>query len=212
MGMSRRDRIRPLGRRDPFREPKSIILVICEGQCTEPQYLTGLKRACRNSRVFVKIADEHGTPYTLVDAARQVKRKSQKRARYVEDEHINYDHVWCVFDVDSHPKVAEAKIMANANGIRLAVSNPCFELWLLLHFRDNPGPQDRATLRDRVEKILKGYDKHVNFEDLSDGYFDAVDRAKRMNAAAKADNDEGRNPTTDVCELTEQIRDGAGLI
>ena len=26
---------------------------------------------------------------------------------------------------------------AGANGIRLAISNPCFELWLILHFQDH---------------------------------------------------------------------------
>jgi hypothetical protein len=47
------------------------------------------------------------------------------------------DEVWCVFDVDEHPKLAEARDQANANGIQLAVSNPCFELWLLLHFQEH---------------------------------------------------------------------------
>ena len=55
------------------------------------------------------------------------------------------------FDVDEHPGISDAKQMARASGIKLAISNPCFELWLLLHFREQPGPQNRH----RIQHILK---------------------------------------------------------
>ncbi len=47
------------------------------------------------------------------------------------------DEIWLVIDVDRYhehlPEVARLSVDA---GYNLAVSNPCFEYWLLLHFRD----------------------------------------------------------------------------
>ena len=45
-----------------------------------------------------------------------------------------------MFDVEwphTHPGLLEAALVAMKHGIRLAVSNPCFELWLALHFADH---------------------------------------------------------------------------
>lgn len=49
------------------------------------------------------------------------------------------DECWCVFDVEwpkNHPDLSQAVQLANDHGIHLAISNPCFELWLILHFED----------------------------------------------------------------------------
>ena len=50
------------------------------------------------------------------------------------------DACWCIFDVEwprNHPNLAAAVCLAEENGIRLAISNPCFELWLILHHQDH---------------------------------------------------------------------------
>ena len=42
-----------------------------------------------------------------------------------------------MFDVEwpqHHPNLGRALQIATHHGIRLAISNPCFELWLILHF------------------------------------------------------------------------------
>jgi hypothetical protein len=99
--------------------------------------------------------------------------------------------------------------MARDNGIDLAVSNPCFELWLLLHFRDNPGMQDRGKLGKMLTEFVPEYDKHVDYATYAAGYAQAVARSARMDQAAENDGESGRNPTTGVYRLTEVIR-GSG--
>lgn len=71
---NRRKRSRRPARRPPFRDPKPLILVLCEGENTEPEYLNGFKRWVKNPRVDVEIADEHGVPMTLVKQARDRKK------------------------------------------------------------------------------------------------------------------------------------------
>lgn len=106
------------------------MLVFCEGEASEPDYITALKRLPEirgNTSISIEIDPGADQPMRLVERA--VKRAA-------EDE---VDECWCVFDVEwpqHHPRLDEAVRLAEAHGIRLAISNPCFELWLILHHRD----------------------------------------------------------------------------
>lgn len=175
---------------------------------TEPEYLLGLQRACRNPRVTIKVAEEHGVPMTLVKIAKQYKKDGERRAARERDDNLAYDSVWCVFDVDDHPNLGQAKKMAQDNGIDLAISNPCIELWLLLHFRDNPGMQHRTAILQRLKQYVPEFNKHVDFDTTYDaGYTEAVARAREMDQAAENLGEPHRNPTTGMYRLTELIRE-----
>jgi RloB-like protein len=95
--------------------------------------------------------------------------------------------------------------MAKRNGIKLAISNPCFEVWLLLHFQHFASTLDRHKVQALLKLHVQGYEKHMNFEDYSPGYQNAVRRAKELRALAESIRDLGRNPSTGVYELTEAI-------
>jgi hypothetical protein len=206
MPNAHRNRDRKPGRRAPFRDPKPTILIVCEGKVTEPEYFRVFQSVCRNPRVRIRIADAHGVPKTLVEAAKRYKREAEKDAAREKDDNLAYDSVWCVFDTDEHPHVPDAKQMARDGDIDLAVSNPCFELWLLLHFRDNPGMQRRDKVHEMLTECVSKYDKHIHYAEYSAGYQQAVTRAKRMDQAADEAGEAGRNPTTGVYRLTELIR------
>lgn len=80
-----------------------------------------------NTALNVELHPEHGVPLTLVKMA----------ADRLTDPEV--DECWCVFDVEwpkNHPNLFEARQLAEAKGIGLVVSNPCFELWLILHHRE----------------------------------------------------------------------------
>ena len=97
-------------------------------------------------------------PKTLVERAVAMKREAALEAKRKKDENLKYDQVWCVFDIDEHPFVPEAKQQARDNGIEVAISNPCFELWALLHFRDqwqNSRGCDGANPSTGVYKIMQ---------------------------------------------------------
>ncbi len=209
MPSPRRDRERRPGRRPPFRDPKPIMLIVCEGARTEPEYFNGFARACRNPRVQVKIAREHGVPATLVAIAKEYKRRAETDAKRQRDENLAYDSVWCVFDVDDHPNVPNAKQTARDNDIELAISNPCFELWLLLHFRDSPGMQHRAKIQQMLLNYVPDYNKRVDFTAYLARYPQAVERAERMDKQADGARDAGCNPTTGVYKLTTAIEAAA---
>jgi hypothetical protein len=66
-----------------------------------------------------------GVPLTVVGRARDRRDMAERAASRAGDEFLRYDEVWCVFDVDEHPHVADARAIAMAAGLRLAMSNPC---------------------------------------------------------------------------------------
>lgn len=205
--MSKANRHRKPARPAPYREPRKRILVVSEG-LTEKEYVEGYVRHRQVELVSVlevKVQGNSGVPITVVQRAKKFKDEAAIQAERQEDENLKFDSVWAVFDVDDHPRVGEAKQMARDNNIHCAVSNASFELWLYLHFQPSPGMQDRVKLKKLVKMHVPGYNKHVSFGDYKDGVTAAVDRAKRLDEAAEADHDWGRNPTTGMWGLIEEI-------
>lgn len=135
MGRARKQGPSSLKRRVGIRPPRKTLVIFCEGQRTEPEYLEALRRLpeVRDvAAVDLRIeAQRNGSvPLTLVRMA----AKARERAEHEEGE---VDEFWCVFDVEwpaNHPGLREALALARQHGIEVAVSNPCFELWLALHF------------------------------------------------------------------------------
>jgi len=204
--MARRYDDRSIQRRDPSRQPKIRILVVCEGKKTEPIYLRQFQHHVRNPRVHVEPLGPAGVPVTVVQTAIDLRKQAADEARRQRDENLLWDQVWAVFDMDDHPNVADARQLASAHGIRLAVSNPCFELWALLHFSDQRAYIERGKLRAALQQHMPGYDKELPFAKVHTGYREAVHRARELDHAATRAGRPGRNPTTGVHLLTEIIR------
>jgi|ERR1022692_2479531 hypothetical protein len=81
------------------------------------------------------------------------------------DEEAEIDEFWCVFDVEwprNHPGLHEAIEQAQQNRIQLAVSNPCFELWLILHFQDQGAWLDNNGARRLRRKLDGSNDKGID--------------------------------------------------
>lgn len=204
----RRQDDRPIGRRGPTRPPLRRILIVCEGRETERRYFEAFQHEVRNPRVHVEVARETGVPRTVVKTAISLREEAAQEAKRQRDENLLWDEVWGVFDVDDHPGLAEAVSMAEQHGVLVAVSNPCFELWALLHFQDQRAHIERGKLRTALQKHLRGYDKVLDFLKVHRTYADAVRRAKDLAERAARDGEPGRNPTTGVLRLTESIRVG----
>ncbi len=119
-------------RRAKTRPFKRTVLIGGEGQETEPNYFRGLRCASVVSERFaVAVKKGHGrSPEAVAEEAIKYKRQAENRGE-------RYDEVWCVLDVEgpgARELLGRAMEEARSNGIRLCLSNPCFEVWLLAHF------------------------------------------------------------------------------
>lgn len=200
-----RDRSRRPARRPPFRRPKRKILIVCEGKNTEPQYFRQFAAARRESLIDVDVAPEAGVPLSVVRKAQQLREADRVDSKRAGDPSLAYDAVWCVFDVDEHPHVPAAIETARQSDLLIAMSNPCFELWLVLHHRESPGMIHRHDVQRMLKEFVPDYDKHVSYRNHYAGYEDACKRARRLDKLAEDVGGAGRNPTTGVYRLTESI-------
>jgi hypothetical protein len=97
-------------------------------------------------------------------------KAASKAAKKSGDPFDMYDEVWCAFDVDEHPKLLEALKQASDNKVEVALSNPCFELWVVLHHRDERKHVERGDLQSECKALYRRADKHVPFAVLWPNY------------------------------------------
>ncbi len=206
MPRSRRAEQRDLPRRRPSAEQKRRILILCEGKETEPGYLRALRKEFRPPLVEIMIEGHGEDPKALVERAVARKQEAEREAHRKGDSAISPDEIWCVFDVDEHGRLADARQQARDNGIELAVSNPCFELWALLHFQDQTAYLAREKVRGFLKRHLPDYRKSLPFDRLWHGYEEAVRRAEHLDRRCEERDCPGDNPSTGVYRLTELIR------
>ena len=86
----------------------------------------------------------------------------------------------------------------------LALSNPCFELWLYLHLADNKPFDHRDELPPALAKILGRYDKAgYDVERIVKGVDEAIRRAERLDTPPQ--NTWPKNQQTHVYRLMKKI-------
>jgi hypothetical protein len=120
-----------------------------------------------------------------------------------------YSEYWCVFDVDEHPNIARALLLAEAREINIALSNPCIELWFVLHFQDQHASVHRADAQ-RTSADLLGCGKILTptaLNQLVAHHGDARQRAWQLDKKHALDGSPARsNPASDVWRLIDRIR------
>jgi RloB-like protein len=179
----------PRGRGVGSRLPKTRIAVVCEGAKTEPSYLKSVEAHARSALLELIIVDESSTlPKHLVERACQVRRDATRIAKRSQDPNEEIEHVWCVFDVDEHPQIAEACQQATDNDIKVAITNPAIELWFLLHFQTQTAFIHRHDALARLKEHLPTYSKRLDTIDLLLGRYE-VARSRAVALAAKHEGD-----------------------
>lgn len=148
-----------------------------------------------------------GVPKTVVETAVEKKKEAARSAKKGSDSFLKFDHVWCVFDVDDHPHLVQATQQANDNGVNVAISNPSFELWILLHFESQRAHIHRGDLRSKLQIHIPDYDKVAPFNVLWPLYDVALNNARDLEQWQAEQGRPRENPSTGVFHLTELILD-----
>lgn len=193
-------------RRGPVREPYDIVLIVCEGQKTEPLYLRRLRQIHRLSSANIQVTPSPGQdPLSVV--------------RYAEEQLTggDFDQIYCVFDRDGHHgydgalrRIAELR-KAGKN-ITAIVSWPCFEVWLLLHFVYTSRPFERVRNTSACERVIRdlksyipGYEKGRGalYDDLMPKQADAITHAIRLEKENAGTGTQ--NPSTKMHALVDYL-------
>jgi hypothetical protein len=189
-------------RRGPVREAYDYVLIVCEGEKTEPNYLHGLRSEYRLSSANIVVLSPDGTdPVTIVQTA---------EAKLEE----GYDRIFCVFDRNGHANFQAAlNRVAAGNGKIIAVPSwPCFEFWLLLHFKYTAAAFQAGGGLSSCERALRELKVHFPayakghravFADLHSRLPQALEHAKRL--AADNRKTGSQNPSTTMHDLVEYL-------
>ena len=102
-------------RKQQTSEFKPNVLIVCEGECTEPRYFEQFNA----SNALIKINGVGKNTKNLVEDAMRIRKQTGP-----------YDQVWVVFDRDSFPSqdFNDAITMAKNEKIETAYSDEAFEL------------------------------------------------------------------------------------
>lgn len=132
-----------------------LIIIAAEGEFTEKIYFEALRKHARNSRVHIKILERdeenrhNSSPEYVLGQLTQYKLENP-----IEQD----DELWLVIDKDKwtiKSISAVAQRCAQDSSYHLALSNPCFELWLILHITDvslESEEEKTKMLKNRKEK------------------------------------------------------------
>ena len=203
---------RKLGRRPPHLSGKPRILILCEGARTEPTYFNWLKYDKRLTSVVVRRsrANQIGPPGLL------------KRARNELRNDPGWDEIYCVLDHDGRDSAVgklEAELTAMnrkraSTKVEMILSDPCFELWLLLHFEftDRPytsvrgGRSACADVIEQLQRHIPGYRKNTtHYLKLVEGRVsDALSNADQLNRLSP-ETRLRRSPYTNVSKLVARL-------
>ncbi|MCL8013901.1 RloB family protein [Streptomyces sp. AS02] len=216
------------------------VYVFTEGEVTEPEYIDIIMKngvpAKAEETVQHHIANPNAEsklrkPIRLVQEAVRTLRKVEQEAREAglkPDKDWNWPQVWVLFDRDDHLSIPEARRLARKEGVKVAYSHPCFELWRLLHYqnytssfggvcgnasdllRRRPGfPQ---TYGAKVRTVSEAQAKHVlpaqvltppEQDAPTARYATAKRYAERISQRRSTDNPDEWDPYTDVWRFVE---------
>ncbi len=192
------------------------ILIVCEGEKTEPKYFKSFNK--KNNGVFVVDLSISGggiNTIQVVDEAIRLKEIADKK-------NLPYDVVWAVFDRDSFKadKFNAAITKASAYNVQCAWSNEAFELWYLLHFEYRNTPMSRKEYQGRIEyhinnsplyKKKKAYkykkNEESHFDDMCKfgNIENAINNAERLSKLFNDEKYATHNPNTQVFKLVRQL-------
>ena len=194
---------RPLDRTTGGLRDTSIVVVACEDTHAVKQYFAKF----RTRRIQYKILPTesgHSSPRAVID------RLNSCCDEYAQEDG---DELWLCIDADhwirsNHQReLSQVLRECRQKNYGIAISNPCFEVWLLLHFVDNVDglltdvlgkprtanvtPEERASLRcsefeSHLRVLADGYNKaNVCMLDISASQVrSAVARAKNSDTAS----------------------------
>lgn len=175
---------RPPKRKEKTRKQKKIYSVFYEGK-TECEYM---QRLCKRYEL---------RKYAQINEEAELQHSEQKAALKKRIKKGGVDEGWLVFDRD-RGSVPEDKLKEIIQWVRkttnayLALSNPRFEYWLLLHFHKG-NKIDERNLNKELQKYLKNYNKTLGNEGDIKKLLDHLDDAI-ANASARVKDDAAKKP------------------
>lgn len=191
------------------RQPKKVIVIAAEGKNkTESLYF----KKFNSNKLRVHIAKGRATdPVNLV-------KELDHECKYQEVDFDQGDVAFCLIDSDFDNKKDEkihlADQMAKEKRIQLFVSSPCFEEWIICHFKYSTRQfNSNDEVLKEVQNLIPGYTKARDdiYEQLLDKQEKAVENAKKLERYHlnnhRTTHTVAFSPSTEIYKAIEKIKE-----
>ena len=129
-------------------EPEKVIIISCEGRNTEPEYFEAIKNKLSDYisvLIEIQIVPKNDNPSEPKDIVCNLETFIEEHYDYKSD----YDEMWVIWDrekVEARKQaILEMIPKCKEKNYNIALTNPLFEFWLLLHIVDI-SQYDKAVL------------------------------------------------------------------
>lgn len=189
------------------RKSKKVILVAFEGKNkTENNYFSNYR--LRDKDYIIKLVPGNETdPINLVN---KTIIKVKELGLNLEEN----DRAYCIFDTDlderKNMQIIKARKLAKKYHIIMITSNPCIELWFLLHFEYTTAWLSNNDVINKLKKYYPKYEKNINiFPEIKDKVSEAIKNAKKLESF-QLDNNKiigmvDANPSTEMYKIVEEL-------
>ncbi len=189
------------------RKSKKVILVAFEGKNkTENNYFSNYR--LRDKDYIIKLVPGNETdPINLVN---KTIIKVKELGLNLEEN----DRAYCIFDTDlderKNVQIIKARKLAKKYHIIMITSNPCIELWFLLHFEYTTAWLSNNDVINKLKKYYPKYEKNINiFPEIKDKVSEAIKNAKQLESF-QLDNNKiigmvDANPSTEMYKIVEEL-------
>lgn len=178
--MRKINRTKLLERKHDLRSAK--LFIIATEDTYAPEQYFGMFGSRKVQVKILETGDGKSAPQSVL------KRLDKFREKYGLNEE---DECWLLLDVDRWVKPTQLIAVcpeARQKGYQLAISNPCFEIWLSLHFTDlNLKDKTCEHFEKRIREILGSYNKcNLDLDWYKPKIQDAINRARSLDSNPNA--------------------------
>ncbi|WP_348305145.1 RloB family protein [Methanothrix sp.] len=191
-------------RKSNFRDPKKVVILVCQGAETEPVYFNNFRK--KECEIAIHIHREAGKdPIKIINTAKYLKNDQYEGALI--------ERIFCIYDVDNtlERTLRKCEKIANENGLKTCVSNPCFEIWFLLHFfYSTKNYNSYDEVKEALIRYIPEYAKNRDiFSQLQPNQQKAIANAKLLEEHHRNVREDpsicGCNPSTQVVHIIEYL-------
>ncbi|MBR4766736.1 MAG: RloB domain-containing protein [Clostridia bacterium] len=195
-------------RNSRVKTPKPLIVIIAEGKnVTETNYFKSFQNQYASYNIKLLSVGHETDPKNMLERLEDYWQKQELNTE-------NGDMAFVVLDLDCDEKKANLikRLASKSFNSRFIVSNPCFEVWFLLHYKYSTHSYlTGSELINDLKTFIPDYDKTM---DVSELLYDNIDAAI-SNAYKLKDHYETLgskwpsndcNPRTDVPVIIEYIK------
>lgn len=191
------NRSKRINRNRPKRKTRNRILIVTEGIKTEVTYIQGLVQHLDATGAKVHATKTRGIGKDPLYVLREA-------ASIQENDQDGFDSTWVLVDVDDHTTLEDCLSEAKKSDIKVVISNPSFEIWLLWHFEDCNKNCNNKYLERRLRDL--GHEgKTVTHKFPFEEYESAIVRANSTGKKVFY-NKKGKNPSSAMPFLIENLK------